>query len=1269
MKNWITISFVLLLGFGGFSQSNTFILESTLQWNTPLEVQSEKVLSFEKANYDMEHSTLPLVIETIPLATYGQLNVVIEEVNYEPLDKDAHPDDAFLSNTLTIQSTVDIARRKAIGQVRFIPIRKTATGYERVTSYRLKVTVRPEAMPIAVNSRTGSNSILIDGDIYKIAVAKTGVYKLTYNFLKDSLGIDVDNINPQTIKIYGNGGGMLPESNSVARFNDLEENAIQIVGEADGKFDANDYILFYGESPNEWLFDKTNQKFYNKMHYFDKKNHYFIKISSGNGKRIADQTSQSGATYSTNSYNFYTHHEEDQSNLLNDFVYASASGKEWYGESFKFTTERDFDFNIPNIITSEAVDATVKVASRSIGVSNSFNIFANGQGIFNMSLNGVNGDTESYFAFNKTTSSTFLATNSNVTIRLRYNKPTSDSNGWLDYITLNARSGLNFSSGQMGFRDIKSIGEAVTEFSLTASNSTIWNVTNPTDVSNQLFSTNGNTLSFGANTTSLEEFIIFDNTSFLTAQKVGKIANQNLHGGLPAPDLVVLYHSKFLAQAKRLAEHRSNFSDMTVSLVELEQVYNEFSSGNTDISAIRDFAKYLYEEYPNFNYLLLFGDGSFDYKNITNNSANHNYIPVYETNMSVHPIRSYASDDYYGLLDPNEGAINSGKLDIAIGRLPVQTLEEAKNVVDKIIRYDTDPVILGDWKNRITFAADDEDGNLHMTDADGIANLTQNANPSLNLDKIYFDAYPQVSTHGGNRFPAVTEAIHSNMFKGNFVVNYMGHGGDEGWAQERVLQIPHIQSWSNQNKLPLFVTATCSFAPYDDPSVNSAGEIILLKPDGGSVALFTTVRAVYTSSNRLLTTSVFNNLFKSVNGKIPPMGEILRHAKVTSGANAENSRKFTMLGDPAQTLAYPKYKVVTTRINGNPVALSDTVSALEQVTIEGMIADVDSSILNSFNGVIYPTVYDKRLVYTTLGQDAASSPKNYTMQKTILFKGRASVTNGRFKFSFVIPKDINYNFGAGKISYYADNGADADASGVFTNIVIGGTSPTALEDNEGPKVEVYMNNDEFVFGGITDESPTVYVKLEDDNGINTTGTGIGHDLTGVLDDNTQNTYIFNDFYESELDNFKKGEVRYPLSNLEEGRHKITVKAWDVSNNSGEGSTEFVVASSANIALDHVLNYPNPFTTKTEFQFEHNLPDQPLVVQVQIFTVSGRLVKTIQEDVQADGYRVTGIEWNGTDDYGNRIGRGVYVYKVSIGTSAGEGNMASESQFEKLVILK
>lgn len=336
--------------------------------------------------------------------------------------------------------------------------------------------------------------------------------------------------------------------------------------------------------------------------------------------------------------------------------------------------------------------------------------------------------------------------------------------------------------------------------------------------------------------------------------------------------------------------------------------------------------------------------------------------------------------------------------------------------------------------------------------------------------------------------------------------------------------------------------------------------------------------------------------------------------------------------------------------------------------------------MSDFNGTLYPTVYDKPITYKTLANDPTSTVRNFVLQKNIIYNGKASVKNGAFTFSFIVPKDISYQYGYGKLSYYAENGV-IDAHGYKNDVVIGGVTDSASADAIGPEVKVYMNDEKFVPGGITDENPTILVKLNDSNGVNTVGTGIGHDIAGTLDNDSKNTMVMNDFYTSDLDSYQSGEVRYPLKSLAEGIHIVSVKAWDVYNNSSEGATEFVVSTSAQMALAHVLNYPNPFTTRTEFMFEHNMPGQMLNVMVQVYTISGKLIKTIHENVipemlasssagcsdggSSGGFRVNGIFWDGKDDYGDQIGKGVYVYKL---TAQAENGLKADT-FQKLVILK
>lgn len=1135
----------------------------------------------------------------------------------------------------------------------------------------------------SLNAQFNTQSVLSEGEIFKLAIIRSGVYKLDYTYLKNVAKIDIDRIDPRQIKLYGNGGGMMaglitPEYTNPER--DLIENSIFVSGESDGKFDNGDFILFYAEGPDTWSFDQGTQTFRHPKNVFDTKNYYFLKVASSPGKRLESLPSAGLPDYTTTSFNDFVRFEEDRVNLLEDWVQGQGSGQKWYGDQFKNQRSRTYStpFLIPNLITSVPVSIHVEMAARAFGGSSFFKVQAGAQEFRSSNFSSVGvGDADDIYAHSRTIRGQFNATGEQISVTVEYPSTAYDSEAWLDFIELNFRRQLRMQGKQMFFRDVESMNYPVTEFRLAGANANIeiWDISEPLSPRIQQVSGIPDGLGFAASTQSvLREFIAFDKTSgLLTPESAQKIENQNLHG-LADLDMIILYSRDFEEAAEKLAEHRRQFSGYAVETVQIDYIFNEFSSGRIDPVGIRDFVKMIYDRNPEqFKFLLLLGDGSFDYRNIY--QKGNNFIPVYETKESLDPVDAFPADDYYVLLTVGEGGDLSGYMDVAVGRIPVETNEEAIGVVNKIIRYDTSAVNLRDWRNQLAFVSDDEDGVSHIGPSEAIADQMSDHYPNFNTKKIYLDAYPQISTSGGQKYPDVNDAIDQNIFKGLLAINYFGHGGPKGWAQERVLKIESIQNWNNIDRLPLFVTATCSFTGFDKPGAKSAGELVLINPDGGAIALYSTTRAVYVSGNITLTTAVFDRLFERVNGRYPTIGEIFTTAKNESGASFTNSRKFNLFGDPSMHLAVPKYNVVTTTINGHDVSdgLPDTLRALQKVTIEGYIADENNAWLRDFNGTIYPTIFDKKAIVQTLGQDFGSPIFKFDVQENILFKGRASVTDGRFSFTFVMPKDINYEYGQGKISYYAQNGRLLDAAGNYQNIIIGKTDPNIILDDRGPQVEVYMNTDDFVFGSITDENPVILVKLEDDNGINVAGTSIGHDLIAVLDDNTQNTYVLNDYYVATLNDFTKGEARYPLFRLTEGRHRVKVTAWDVANNPGEGFTEFVVATSEKAALQHLFNYPNPLTDHTNFVFEHNLAGQSLQIQIDIFSMSGALVKTIETTMTPNGYIVgfdEKIEWDGTNDFGAPLARGVYVYRVKIeGLGAKSGHLKAESTFEKLVIMK
>ncbi len=1122
-----------------------------------------------------------------------------------------------------------------------------------------------------------TQSVLSDGTIFKFAVEQYGVYKLDYTFF-EQLGINPTTIEPDLISIYGQGGGFLPEANDEERPDDLSEVAIQVSGGGDGSFDPSDYILFYGEGIDQREFVQDENRFHQEKNPYDTRNYYFIKLRTDQGARVADIESVANAEYETNAYSDFQRIEDEYINLLhyaND-ANLQGSGRKWLGDEFERERSREYTsrFDFRGLITSEPISVNLEFAGRGSETTTLLLHIGGNELSTPISRSDVTNIERPYAKTGVIREETLVQTN-DPEIVLEYPRLASNNRGWLDFLELNFRRDLVYRNQQLRITDIRAYDYNSSTYQLKGGNENVilWDISDPFNPLNVQYQLNGDQIQFGVSHQDEPTIVAFDLNNTLQAEPVGEVQNQNLHG-IDDVEYLIVYHPDFMAAAEKLAQHRSTHSNLRVATVSTDQVFHEFSSGKTDPTAIRDFARRLYLNSEGFRYLLLLGDGSFDYRHIYSDLNNESFVPVYETAESYHPITAYPSDDYFALLDDHEGGTIRGALDIAVGRFPVRTLDEANIIVQKIIDYETGEKTLGDWRVNLLFVADDEDGNRHLDTADGIAEKVREEQPLFNINKVYLDAYEQENTPGGVFNFKATEALNNQMFQGQLVVNYLGHGGSNGWAQERVLRHQDIDKWNNLERLPLLITATCSFAGYDNPAKITAGEYTLTNATGGSVALFTTVRAVYANSNERLTEAVFDKLFENVGEEHLSIGEILINAKNSNSqdTSSSNARKFTLLGDPALKLAIPKYFTHTTRINGTDIrsAVIDTLKALSKVEIEGEVHTRDGQLATNFNGNIYPTIFDKAVTLKTLAQDQGSAEQEFILQKSVIFKGLASVANGKFKFSFVVPKDINYAFGQGKISYYAEDGTPLDAGGAFEEIIVGGTNPEGLVDDTGPEIEIFMDNEDFMFGDMTGKNPSLLLKLSDDNGINVIGNSIGHDLTAVLDNNFQNTILLNEFYESEKDNHTKGQVNYPLDNLELGKHTLSVKAWDIANNSSEAFTEFVVVDDAAGGLRHVLNYPNPFSDNTCFQFEHQFQNQMIDIRVDILTPSGQMVTSLEKTINASGTLSRDVKWDGRDDFGDPLANGIYIYRVTVRPTEALGTeLKTSSELQKLVIVR
>ncbi len=1237
--------------------------------------ESVPALHFDGAFYNMPDSPLPILLLKQDLSgNPDQFEVAFSNTAYEPLTAAERRTlgDVEISESLDYRPTVGWSRKRPFARVELVPLRRnSATGQiEKLTSFTWRISnvaaKNASAREGLRNSSWSASSVLATGTWYRVGVTREGLFKLNRSVL-DDLGLNVGSVDPRTLKVYGGGGGMLPESNFDPRVDDLQELAISVQGENDGSLDAGDYILFYAEGPGAWTLNDDDHFVFAKNSYCDT-NYYFITAGGAQGKRVENIANDPGTpTHQVSTFVDYAHHENDWTNLV-------GSGREWFGEYFDVTPSYNFTFDFSNMVNTEPVWVKSRGIARASGNTSMIVNSNSGATPIQMSFTAVGTRTTDDYVIGDEGEGSYTnnLANSVILTATYIDNGIPGSIAWLDYITVNATRLLAHANGYNRIAQPNVIGAGnLASYTLQNANGvSVWEVTDPFNIGAVTTNNSGNTVTWQRDASELRKFISFSGSNFSTPAQFGNVPNQNLHA-MPRADMFIITPARFEEQAQRLAHFHEEVDGMSVAVVMPQQIYNEFSSGKQDVSAIRDFMRMYYErattpdELP--KHLLLFGDCSYDFKDVL--SDNTNFVPTFQSVPSFSLFRSFCTDDYFGCLDPDEGdSIFGDVLDLSVGRLPVKTNAEARAVVDKIIQY-YDESSLGDWTQRVLFVADDVDENWEtdlMLNANRLAIEIDTLYPSLNIDKIYSDAYTQQTSAAGETYPGVMSDLRDRVEQGTLLINYVGHGGEVGWASEGILNVSDVRSYENFERLNVMLTITCEFSRMDDPNRVSAGEYALLNPNGCSVALFSTVRVVFVYPANELHNLFYDFAFeKDVNGEDYTFGEIMRLTK--NGAPiSQDRRRFGLLGDPALRFLRPEYDVQVTTVNQTPITdFADTLAALSLVQVSGTVNQPGGGVASNFNGILSTTVYDKYTSLQTHDNNGMAAPIDFDLQQNTIYKGKATVTGGNWDYKFIVPIDIAYQIGYGKLSHYAVMG-DQDAAGANEEILIGGTSDNPITDDEGPRIELYMNDETFVFGGITDENPDIFALLTDSLGINVVGNGIGHDLISVIDRNSANPIVLNNFYEADVDDYTSGSVRYPLQDITPGRHHLYMKAWDAANNSAEAETEFVVAESADLALNHVLNYPNPFTTYTEFHFEHNRPAEPLEVQVQIFTVSGKLVKTLNANVTSDGYRVTPVTWDGLDEFGDEIGRGVYVYRVKVRSMT---DNSSDEKYEKLVILR
>ena len=1072
-----------------------------------------------------------------------------------------------------------------------------------------------------------SDSMLSSGRWYKVGIEETGIHKLTYSDL-NALGIDVDRINPRNLRLFHNGGGLLNEVNSQARFDDLMEIPVVVVGESDGSFDRDDYVLFYARGPVTWRYSRLKGGFTHLPNAYDYYSYVFITVDKGEGLRLQNAVAPTDAGVSISEFLDHQVYDEDRYNIIH-------GGRTYYGDIIEGNGTLNKEFSFPNLKSDHEAIVSVNLAGRNFQPAH-FQLLVNDVFLKAYSIKTTSAGSNNAFAYEASGTENCSVSGNTIKVTLTHNGVSGTTSiGYVDYIEVNAWRSLAFTDHEMLFRNPNAAEAGRTynyQLSGASSSLQVWDVTDsirPVKVNGQL---SGSVYSFKVNGSPKNEFIAFDGSSYHSPVIIGEVANQNLHADRGYDYLMVVYPD-FLEAAERLkAIHAVYDPDLNIKIATPEQIYNEFSCGAVDVSAIRDYCRMLYNDPRPLRYLLLLGDASYDYKN---RSGQVNFVPTYEQVRACDIRSTYVTDDYYSFMDDDEGSLFGSVPDIGVGRFPVSTAEEAEQMVDKVENYlAKDESTMQPWRNVITFLCDDAENNQFFNHSERFASqIKTTGGERMVVDKIYLDAYNQENTPSGQVAPEVNAALNNRIDKGTLVLNYVGHGGEVQLTTERILQRKDVNSWRNGPKYPLMITGTCEFSRYDDHERTSLGEFAFLSQYGGMVAMFTTSRVTVGMNNRDFISAVYDHLFEVVDGQHYRLGDVFRMAKPQG---REFERAYVFFGDPALRLPLPKWTVETTRI-------PDTIKALQPVTIEGAVKDLNGNVASSFNGEVYVSVYDKETTFTTQG-DEGVAPQEFNLRHSILFNGKTEVVNGRFSINFIVPRDISYRYGEGMVSYYATDYQE-DASGLYEDFTIGGFYENAVLDEESPEVQLYIDDERFVSGGITGDSPTLIAYVEDASGINTTGAGIGHDIVATLTGPTNTSYVLNDYFVADMGYQGKGKVVYRMQDLQEGDYILNLKVWDIYNNSGTASIAFRVVNSEMMVLEDPICAPNPFTDETYISFGHNQIGNNMDVQIRVFDMMGRLVAVLNEQIAGTSARTNPIRWDGCSNYGSKLPAGMYVYTI------------------------
>ena len=1099
---------------------------------------------------------------------------------------------------------------------------------------------------------SGQSSPFLNGKWAKIAATKQGIYQITGTQIK-AMGFPVP-FNSSQVQLYNYNLANLNDKVVASPMVGIFENAVMVNDGGDNVFDEKDYLLFYSEGAIQWKYDEikgfpTHFKNASSDSVF-----YFITMGT-NGKRITTPIKINTAEQTLDNYDERWLIEKDTVSLLN-------SGKLLLGtpmgQGNGKQTQLNYTFTMEGLLVNNPLKIVSRYAATTYDSKANFNVFVNTNAARTSAVDPVSGYLYDESANIVTDSYSYLL-NANtdltkpINLAIAFSSDNTNATGWIDFVEINAKRKIGFwGNNSFGFRNYLNTNTA-TQYQLQNIDTTtqVWDVTHPEGpvalAINFQTPTTGNFIQVAD---TLREFFAVKQHTYETPTFIAGVDKQNLLG-TEVPDYIIVSAGNYLKAAKKLRDFHESAHGLKGLVFNVNEIFNEFSGGQPSPTGIRNFIQYLFNQATEKHqaapqYLLLMGMANFSNKNY--NSAYQ--VPVFESEASAGVLTSYPSDDYYSILSINDdinASNNIKNLSLAIGRLPIRSMAEADTVVDKIINYQKN-TNGGAWQNQVTWVADDGDYNLHLEDAEDISKNLQKKAPNWNQKKIYLDLYPATKNIAGNTYPLVNAAINQAVNNGTLILNYTGHGNYSRLSEEAVIAQPDVQQWNNANKLPLMITASCDFAPYDQPQLSPFGFDALLKNSKGVVALVAASRLVYAYSNKQINDQFIQKLLVPDSaGHFLTIGAALQKSKMAAWAQGEdhiNTFKFTLLGDPAMHLSKASDQVVLNTINGKTFNGVDTLQAGNKYSISGLLQSKGQT-KNNFKGTLEMILYDAINSKKTLGNDIKSVPVNVSVQENILFKGKASVTDGSFVIDFMLPKEVSVNQGALKLQLNAFNDS-IDAVGIYNQIYAKPVLSENFTDTLGPAMQLFLNDSNFINGGWAAAHSTLLINLKDEAGIQTSGNSLGHDITLLIDGDTKNELVLNNFYTAAINTYQKGSIQYTLPSFSTGPHELVIKAWDLLGNSSKDTIHFIVPDTTTMLLNKVSNFPNPFSSSTTFSFEHNQLDNTLNISLSLYDNNGLLLFTRPLTAQYNANRVVSY-WDGTGSKGGSLNPGVYYYKITL----------------------